>query len=122
MRVTTYGYGNTTFDVRREFQDSKRKTKKIIAYLVLSGIVFYVVRFILQLNMSMLKDMISAMLRGEQPTLDTAYLLNKASENHVVAFIISAYYFLEKSVFSIRDYLMGLYERFMQFIQPYLEK
>lgn len=109
--VRAYSYGSTVFDVKREFQDSKRKTRKLIAYIILSAIFFYIMRFVLQLNMSMMKNMMDSLLRGEPVTFNAEYVLEQSKENQVVAFLIGAYYFLERSFFSIKDYSLELYNK-----------
>ncbi|MCH3661240.1 hypothetical protein LC936_14515, partial [Enterococcus faecium] len=98
MRVQSYG--NSVFDVKREFQDSRRKTKKLIAYFILSAIVFYIVKFVLELNSIVFTDMVHKMLNGEPINFNFDYMLEKAQSNQIVAFIVSIYYFIEKSIFS----------------------
>lgn len=107
--MRAHSYGSAVFDVKREFQDSKRKTRKLIAYIILSAIVFYIMRFVLQLNMSMMKNMIDSLIRGEPVVFNAEYVLEQSKENQVVAFLIGVYYFLERSYFSIKDYALELY-------------
>jgi hypothetical protein len=102
MRVQSYG--NSVFDVKREFQDSRRKTKKLIAYFILSAIVFYIVKFVLELNSIVFTDMVHKMLNGEPINFNFDYMLEKAQSNQIVAFIVSIYYFIEKSIFFFKRF------------------
>lgn len=113
MRVQSYG--NSVFDVKREFQDSRRKTKKLIAYFILSAIVFYIVKFVLELNSMVFTDMVHKMLNGESINFNFDYMLEKAQSNQVVAFLVSTYYFIEKSIFSLKDFFMGLFTKLTTF-------
>lgn len=78
MRVQSYG--NSVFDVKREFQDSRRKTKKLIAYFILSAIVFYIVKFVLELNSIVFTDMVHKMLNGEPINFNFDYMLEKSTK------------------------------------------
>lgn len=122
MRVQSTGYGNSVFDVKREFQDSRRKTKKLIAYFILSAIVFYIVRFVLELNSMVFVDMVHKMLNGESIDFKFDYMLDQAKSNHLVAFLISAYYFIEKSVFSLKEFLLGLFSKVVDVTEKFIKK
>ncbi|WP_317910914.1 hypothetical protein [Enterococcus faecium] len=119
MRVQSYG--NSVFDVKREFQDSRRKTKKLIAYFILSAIVFYIVKFVLELNSMVFTDMVHKMLNGEPINFNFDYMLEKAQSNQVVAFLVSTYYFIEKSIFSLKDFFMGLFTKLTTFYNKILK-
>lgn len=122
VRVQSYGYGNSVFDVKREFQDSRRKTKKLIAYFILSAIVFYIVRFVLELNSMVFVDMVHKMLNGESIEFNFGYMLDQAKSNQVVAFLISAYYFIEKSIFSLKDFLLSLFSKVADGVEKWIGK
>lgn len=122
MRVQSAGYGNSVFDVKREFQSSRRKTKKLIAYFILSAIVFYIVRFVLELNSMVFVDMVHKMLNGEPIEFNFGYMLEQAKSNQVVAFLISAYYFIEKSIFSIKDFVVSLFSKVVDVTEKWIEK
>lgn len=111
MRVQSYGYGNAVFDVRREFQNSRRKTKKLIAYFILSAIVFYIVRFVLELNSMIFIDSIHKSLNGEPIDFNFGYIIEQAKSNKIIAFLLSVYYFMEKSVFSVKDFIQSFAEK-----------
>lgn len=121
MRVQSTGYGNSVFDVKREFQDSRRKTRKLIAYFILSAIVFYIIRFVLELNSMVFVDMVHKMFNGESVDFNFAYMLDQAKSNQVVAFLISVYYLIEKSVFSLKEFLLGLFSRFVDVVGKGIE-
>ncbi|HCR4743413.1 TPA: hypothetical protein OOI04_000923 [Enterococcus faecium] len=113
MRVQSYG--NSVFDVKREFQDSRRKTKKLIAYFILSAIVFYIVKFVLELKSIVFTDMVHKMLNGEPINFNFDYMLEKAQSNQIVAFIVSIYYFIEKSIFSLKDFFFEMLTKLTTF-------
>ncbi|EPY6472530.1 hypothetical protein ACWO4B_003227 [Clostridium sporogenes] len=112
MRVqASYGgYGNSVFDVRREFQNSRRNTKKLIVYFVLSAFVFYVIKFVLKLNSAIFMDMVEKALKGEPINIGASYM-NASKSNKVVAFLFSAYCFSEKSFTAIKDYVLIIAEK-----------
>lgn len=110
MRVQSYGYGSAVFDVRREFQNSRRKTKKLIAYFILSAIVFYIVKFVLELNSMIFIDTVHKFLNGESVEFNSGYIIEQAQSNKIVAFLLSVFYFIEKTMFSFKDSVKSFVE------------
>lgn len=110
MRVQSYGYGNAVFDVRREFQNSRRKTKKLIAYFILSAIAFYIVKFVLELNTMVFLDIVHKFLNGELVEFNFGYIIEQAKSNKIVAFLLSVYYFIEKSILSLKYFVKSFAE------------
>lgn len=119
MRVQSYG--NSVFDVKREFQDSRRKTKKLIAYFILSGIVFFILRFVFELNSIVFLDIVDKTLHGESANVDYGYFLDQAKSNKIVAFMIGIYYFLEKSFFSFKEYLTVIFSKILNYSKKIID-
>ncbi|HDI3019230.1 hypothetical protein HYH68_16415 [Clostridium botulinum] len=112
MRIqSSYGYGNSVFDVRREFQNSRSKTKKLIVYFVLSSFIFYVVKFVLKLNSLVFMDIVEKAIRGEPININSDYLINMSQSNKIVAFLFSAYYFMEKNLTTAKEHILIIFEK-----------
>lgn len=82
-------YGSNCFNVKREFESSRKKMIKTSIYLVGTGIVFLTTKNILELNIDMFKESIVNMLMGNN-TESSSYL-DKISSTPVVAFFVGLF-------------------------------
>lgn len=67
-------------------------------------------------------DMVHKMLNGEPIEFNFGYMLEQAKSNQVVAFLISVYYFIEKSIFSIKDFVVSLFSKVVDVTEKWIEK
>ncbi|KRU40060.1 hypothetical protein [Clostridium sporogenes] len=111
MRIQSYSYGNSVFDVRREFQNSRSKTKKLIVYFVLSSFVIYLVKFVLKLNSMVFMDVVRKAIHGEPININSDYIINMSQGNKIVAFLFSAYYFMEKNLTTAKEHILLIIEK-----------
>lgn len=108
MRVQS-NYGNTVFDTRENILNSQSKIRKIVVYLILTAFSIYIGKVVLDLNLTILNDLIQKIINGETISIDSNYFMGKLQSNEIIAYIFSIYYFFERGFFVIKDYafLMG---------------
>lgn len=110
MRVQS-NYGDTVFDTRGDILNSQRKIRKLVVYLILTAFSIYIGKVVLNLNLTILNDLIHKFINGESVSFDSNYFMEVAKRNEVVAYIFSIYYFFEKSFFVIKDYIFVIGEK-----------
>ena len=112
MRVQSYSFGSSVFDVKREFENSNRKTKRLIIYFLLSGVTFYIVKSVFQINLTIFMDLVNRLLNGQPIDINMDYILQNAKNNSVVSFLIGLYSIIAGFFVSLKNFIFMYLKEF----------
>lgn len=107
MQMEVRNYGDNSFNIRREFDSSKRRTRKMIMYFVLTGLAVYLVKAALKINNEILMDFVHGLLTGQDVSVSKAYLVEKIRGAPMVAFLSGGLAIVMEFFKNLRDYVIA---------------